>query len=244
MGRVSTLLCTLALGGCVAKRGDAGIAETRVALVCDEAPAPSDHPDAVPDCDAVVVAADGTAAALGRGGLIGAARFDASRLLLHTRDLRVLLRDADGSEREIAAAVADPRVGDAGRVVWTELPPGTTAYEPGLPGTIVLVDLARGTRRVVTRDPEASAPFVVPGSDDVLFVSARTGVASLWLASPGRPERQLTNLGVESARDPRFVPVPGRELEWESPRVARFVARYGGEASTWRVDVVTGEVWR
>lgn len=215
-----------------------------VALVCDEAPAHGDAPDVIPDCDAALLDG-GDLRPLGRGGLLAAQRLDADRLLLLTRDLRAVARDARGRERTIATAVADPRVADDGlRVVWTELPPGTTEILPGTPGRIVLVDLARGTRRVVTDHPLDSSPFVVPGSDDVLFVSGRTGVASLWLARPGARPRQLTNVGL-AAVGSGFVPVPGRELAWiPGTRRAVYTASWGGRQERWTIDVDTGAAGR
>lgn len=236
------VLLALTLAGCAA--GDDGVSRhaaalAEVELACDEAPAPSDSADAIPDCDATLGGEP-----LGRGGLLSAQRLDAGRLLLLRRDLRLVVRDAAGREREIAAAVADPRVAEDGRVVFTELPAGTTELVPGTTGRIVLVDLARGTRRVVTDDPAASAPFAVPGGDDVLYVSARTGVASLYLSVPGHPARQLTNVGAQRV-DAGFVPVPGRELVWlPGTRTAVYTARYGGRSERWSIDVDSGHAVR
>lgn len=221
-----------ATAGLVTRHGD-------VALLCDDAVAPGDHPDLIPDCDAAIVAADGTVRPLRRGGLLAAARLDAERLVLGTRDLRLVVRDARGGEIEIARAAVDPRV-EGGRVAYTELPAGTTEYQPGTPGQLVVMDLVRGTRRVVTDDAGASSPFPVPGSDDVLYVSARTGLASLWLAPPAGAPRQVTNLG-KTRVDGAFVPVPGRELVFRpGTRVAVFAAIYGGASELWEVDVDTG----
>jgi hypothetical protein len=207
-----------------------------VRLVCDPAPHPSDAPDAMPDCDAVLVDAAGGTRALGRGGLLAAERFDPDRLLLLTRDLRLVLRDGDGRERTLATAAADPRVADeGGRVAYVELPAGTTELRPGVTGRLVLLDLRRGTRRVVADHPMDSTPFPVPGSDDVLFVSARTGVASLWLAAPGRPPEQLTNVGARAV-GPGFVPVPERELAWV-PGTRTAVYPAGGRTVTVEVPV-------
>jgi hypothetical protein len=73
----------------------------------------------------------------------------------------------------------------------------------------------------------------------VLFVSGRTGVASLWLARPGQPARQLTNVGAREV-GPGFVPVPGRELVWLDGQTAVYTATYDGIATRWTLDVETG----
>ena len=225
-----------------------------VALVCGAAVAATDHPDAAADCDVALVGPDGALAPMGRGGLLAAARLDDARLVLLTAERTLVVRDAtdarvDAPERVIARDVADPRVAADGsrRVVFTQLPAGAE-IAPDTTGTLVVLDLDRGTRRVVTSHPLDSAPFLVPGSDDVLFVSARTGLASLYLASPGRPARQLTNVGrraISGPDDAAFVPVPGREVAWvPGARVAVYTATHGGASTVWQLDLDTGAATR
>ena len=118
-------------------------------------------------------------------------------------------READLArlERAVGARVLEPRFApDGTRVAFVELPPGVKDYQPGTPTRLVVMDLARGTRRVVSEHPLDSSPWPVPGSDDVMFVSGRTGVASIWRSSPGRPPRQVTNVGLTRV-GPEFVPV-------------------------------------
>ncbi|HVV86971.1 MAG TPA: hypothetical protein VHE35_28225, partial [Kofleriaceae bacterium] len=159
-----------------------------------------------------------------------AGRLDAHRLLLLTRERALVVR-AGAAETVVARDVADPRLApDRRAVAFTQLPPGGT-IDPSTTGHLVVLDLERGTRRTVTDEPRASAPFLRPGSDDVLFVSARTGVASLWLAHPGAAPRQLTNVGAREV-GPGFVPVPGRELVWLDGRVAVYTATYGGRSTS------------
>jgi hypothetical protein len=211
-----------------------------VGLVCGAPATATDHADAVPDCDATIGGVP-----LGRGQLLAAARLDRARLVLLTTDRALVVSDGGADERVIARDVADPRVATDGtrRVVFTQLPPGAE-IAPDTTGTLVVLDLDRGTRRTVTSHPLDSSPFIVPGSDDVLFVSARTGLASLYVASPGRPARQLTNVG-KRAVDADFVPVPGRELTWiPGTRVAQFIATYDGVRTTWQIDVDTGRAAR
>ena len=220
----------------VAARPEVVALDGDIALVCSEAAAGTDLDDAAGDCDAAVVDAHGTLAALGRGGLLAAGRVDADRLALLTRDRTLLLRTG-ATEAVLGHDIADPRVAsDRRAIAFTQLPAGA-GVEPATTGRLVVLDLDRGTRRVVSDHPLDSAPFLRPGTDDVLFVSGRTGVASLYLARPGQPARQLTNVGAREV-GPGFVPVPGRDLVWTGGgRVAVYTATYDGVATLWALDV-------
>lgn len=163
---------------------------------------------------------------------------------MRTAVLALLLIGCAAEETPHRAPVrnmADVRHGD-GRMLFTDLPPGA-AIAPDTVGRLVMIDLATGDERVIDDDPTNSNPHVVPGSDDVLFVSSRGGFAALYLARPGHPPRRITNEGVRSIRDPRWVAVPGRDVAFEG-RVAVFTARYGGVETRWRVDVDTGAAER
>jgi hypothetical protein len=73
----------------------------------------------------------------------------------------------------------------------------------------------------------------------VLFTSARTGLARLWVKAPGDPPRQLTNLG-QTDVTVDFVPVPSRELVFvPGTRKVVFSAHYGTH-ELWSVDLDTG----
>lgn len=223
----------------IAQRPEVVAVDGDVALVCSEAAPASDSEDAVPDCDAARIGADGALVELGRGGLLAAARLDDRQLVLLTRERSLRVR-AGEHETEIARDVADPRVApDRRAIAFTQLPAGATTIDPSTTGHLVLLDLDRGTRRTITDHPMDSSPFPRPGSDDVLFVSGRTGLASLWLASPGRPARQLTNVGTREV-GPGFVPVPGRELTWLDAHVAVYTATYDGVSTLWAIDVDRG----
>ncbi|MBK9035147.1 MAG: hypothetical protein IPL61_28435 [Myxococcales bacterium] len=206
-----------------------------VALRCEPVDVGTDA--AAPRCDAVVIAPDGARAPLGRTDLLAALRLDARRLVLLTSAGELRVRSDDG-EQVIARDVRDPRVASDRRVLaFTQYVPGGG---PGAaPGTLVALDLDRGARWLVTDDPLASSPFPVPGGEQVLYVSARTGLAALYLATPGQPPRQLTNVGHRTV-DAGFVPVPGRELAWLDGRRAIFTATYGGVARLWALDLELG----
>lgn len=89
-------------------------------------------------------------------------------------------------------------------------------------------------------------PSVAPDGKTVLFVSGRTGIASLWRTTvDGSAPVQLTNAhieaGVERTGEPEgFIPPPIRidRLEWVSADVVRYDA---GDGEYWEVNVRTGE---
>lgn len=212
-----------------------------LALLCGSSPRPSDAGSAQPDCEAALVENDGKVRAFNRKGLYAAQRLPRERMLLLERNLSLILREPSGSERLVAASVAEPRVSEDGsRVVFTQYPPGTGGLAPGLAGKLVGMDIGSGTSRIITEDPSASSPFPVPGTDEVIFLSARTGLASIWMAAPGKPDRQLTNIG-KTTVDGDFTPVYGRELIWiPGFRRAVYTAHYESH-TLWVLDVDTGK---
>ncbi|HUQ04320.1 MAG TPA: hypothetical protein VM261_17595 [Kofleriaceae bacterium] len=220
----------------LAARADVAALDGDVALLCAPAAAATDAE--TPACDAAWVGAAGALTPWGRRDLLAAARLDGDRTVSLTRDRDLVLAVPGGEERVLARHVADPRVApDRRAVVFTEL--RGDDISPATTGRLVVLDLDRGTRRVVTEHPMDSSPFLRPGTDDVLFVSARTGVASLWLARDGARPRQLTNVGLRTV-DASFVPVPGRELAWLDGRTAVFTATYDGVSTLWALDVERG----
>jgi len=222
----------------LAGRADVAALEGDIALLCAPPTAATDAE--TPSCDAAWVGAAGALTPWGKGNLLAAARLDGDRVVALTRDRDLVLSVPGGEERVLARHVADPRVApDRRAVVFTELRGDSDVIAPDTTGRLVLLDLDRGTRRVVTDHPMDSSPFIRPGTDDVLFVSARTGIASLWLARPGARPRQLTNVGAH-AMDASFVPVPGRELVWLDARIAVFTATYDGVSTLWAIDVDRG----
>lgn len=208
-----------------------------VALVCASRAEPGDAAPA--RCDAARMAVDGTRTLLGRDDLVAAARLDATRLVLTTIEGAVLVHGSDGSQVAIARHAADPRLTSARQVV------AFTQYSADAPldhtrGKLVALDLDRGARWVIADDPLASSPAVSLDGRRAVYVSARTGLASLYVVEPGRPARQLTNVGKRTI-DASFVPVPGREWVWMDDHVAVYTATYGGLSRLWVIDIDTGK---
>jgi hypothetical protein len=208
-----------------------------VVTVCDGPPAAGDdHP--VAPCSVFRVArGELTPIVLPEGveAQLALPAFD-GRLVVLTTDDRLLFGAPAGPLAEIAGWAAEPRVSEDGRhVAYAILADGFDEPELGVPTQLVLHDLGADRREVVSTDAEASAPFPIPGSRDLLYVSTRSGAASLYRASPGGEPTQLTNVGMERVEQ-GFVPVPARQLAWLGTGEAIFTAEYEDDR-VWRLDL-------
>lgn len=180
----------------------------------------------------------------GTRGLMSALRFDETHIATLSDRLELAIDDLDGHRTVVARGALDPRAVDDGRrLLYVQLAGEPEQAQLGDIGHIEVLDVITGEARRVTDDPRDSSPWMVPHTDDVLFVSARTGIASIWLApGDGSPPHQITNIGMTEV-GPGFVPVPGRELVWVKPRTAVFTAHYGTH-SLWTLDLDTGAAKR
>lgn len=169
-------------------------------------------------------------------------------LVLWREDGALHVRAADGTERVLAGWAADPSVGSNGSsvayltVADEDLEEDEHGREPvlGAPVRVVLHPLT-GSPEVLVVDPDAASPWPLPDGSGVLFVSTRTGLASLWLT--GRDgETQLTNVGLEEVGQ-EFVPVPAGELAWLSDGRAVY-ATSGERDELWLFDPRTGDAER
>jgi hypothetical protein len=81
----------------------------------------------------------------------------------------------------IAPLVLDPWLDVArNRVVYVAPAAGVTTLEAGDDRRVVVFDIATQTELEAVGDSTASSPIAVPGTDQVLYVSASTGTASVW----------------------------------------------------------------
>lgn len=163
-------------------------------------------------------------------------------LVSQTGELKVA--GADGVERVIAQNVRGDvqPIGTDGRLALTlrgeTEQDGETAIAVANPDGVVTV-LADG-------DGVDDRPSVSPDGKTIVFVSGRTGVASLWrTTTDGAEPVQVTNshieAGVERNGDPEgFIPTPilVDRIEWVSADVVRYDA---GDGDFWEVNVRTGE---
>jgi TolB protein len=181
-----------------------------------------------------------------------APRFREARLLgqraaLVTTDAELILRGPDGVEQLLAQGVrGDLSVLPEDRgLALTLLGPDGDEGETA----IAVVDLSGELRVLADGEGVDDRPLVSPDGRTVVFVSGRTGVASLYRTSlDGEEPVQLTNTtieaGVERDEEPAdFVPPPvdASRATWVTPDVLRYDAG-GGEY--WRVDVRTGAATR
>jgi hypothetical protein len=154
------------------------------------------------------------------------------------------LRTPDGTERILASDVkGELTPAPLGGLLFTM---EGLAREGG-DSAVVLTD-ANGTLTTLA-DSEGvdDRPSISPDSKTVVFVSGRTGVASLWRTTlAGGKAVQLTNAHIEggierdeSTAPEGFVPPPvnSDRIEWVSEDVIRYDA---GDGEMWRVNVRTG----
>jgi hypothetical protein len=178
------------------------------------------------------------------------------RLVLLLADGRLVLTNASGDvERELAAWASDPWISDDGeRVAWIGLPDGATEWDFGVPTVVATQLLSESARTVLAEDDLASSPRPVPASSDVLYVSAQSGVTAFWIAGPGRPPEQLSNVGLDDL-DEDFAPTAETQIAWGFTGL--FFSALGegtGEGEpdglveetevdeVWRLDLAAGEV--
>ena len=162
-------------------------------------------------------------------------------LVLSMQDGRLVSRGADGVERELAAWAGDPSLFGR-RLAYVAAPAGALIEEDGpaigTPLEVVLEELG-GRREVLTTDPDAATPFALPDGSGVIFVSTRTGIASIFRADRDGT-RQLTNLGAEDTGQD-FVPIPTGTLAWVPGSLRAVYAAEYDDARVWMLDAASGE---
>lgn len=226
----------------VARRADLELWVRDVVTLC--AATGEDHHEAAA-CRAGRVVAGGAVEDLGGLAVRRALPASGDRLLLLLDDERLVLAARDGRvERELAPWASDPFVSEDGaRAAWVGLPDGASEYELGAETVLVAADLAdpASAPEIVARDPLASTPRPIPGSRDVLYVSTTTGVASAWIAGPGRAPEQLTNVGADEA-GPDTAPVFDRQIAWADGALLFAIPGEDGEGAprVHRLDLETG----
>lgn len=123
------------------------------------------------------------------------------RLVLLLDDERLVLTNENGDvERELDRWAADPSIStDGERVAWLGVPDGFDLAEVGLgtPKVVAVQSLVENARTVLVEDNMASAPRPMPGSLEVLYVSANEdGISGFFIAGPERGATQITNIGL------------------------------------------------
>ena len=166
-------------------------------------------------------------------------RLDGDRLLVLRWDGGLQIVRADGSRVLVDRSAEGPRVDSTGhRVVFVTRGASDTTHGPREDGRLVRYDLVTGRVSVLVHDANASAPLPIPGSDDVLYVSTVSGVASIWRASLESGPTQLTSVGF-APDDPELDPVYGDQTLWFDEHTLVFTASYESDV-LYAFDLRTG----
>jgi hypothetical protein len=203
-----------------------GIISMHHDLLVQCSPHPTDEPlSTPPTCGVGRLDSSGAFLFLIPHGVRSAFRVPGERMLVWNTANVLYVVEPDGEEIVLARNAHGPDLSlDGERVVFNLLPEGVLSIDPTVECPIVVADLRSGKVRVATEMLSAHAGVLLPGTDDVLYVSDTTGVASFWLASPGKPDRQLTNRwGKKREITPifsdQYVWIPGtRKLVFTSRR--------------------------
>jgi hypothetical protein len=219
-----------------------------VVTFCEDGRLPGDAHGDLPPCRVAVIE-DGRLRMTTTPAARAAFRLASGGLLVHTVD-GALVRIERGGERSTVAprALAPAASDDGTRVAYLEPLPSVdadgqpvAADDEDAPTRVVLWDARSGRTRVASEDRHASAAYPIPGSDDVLLVSTRTGLASIWRAAVRGGEVQLTNVGQEDVGQDT-VPVPDGTDAFFVDGAARLVFGVpGDDATVWSVVLATGE---
>lgn len=216
-----------------------------VAMVCEQRPQPEHE---FPECDVAIVDQTGASRMLGLDDVRNVQRLAGDHLLIVRRSLEMVVTDDDGNElRSLGDAFISPHVSDDGlRVLALAYPPGTTASSADTVRTIDRLHAFTGERETLVDDRRAYAPYEVPGSEDIVFISGRSGLASFWLREADGTELQLTNRAAGRVTDQGWAPVPVHELTWlpDDPDRALYGSRLDGLEELWVLDLRRGRADR
>jgi hypothetical protein len=231
MYRPGTTLLALAVAGCSAQstldeRDGAAVVVTRATAAMPE----SDH---VPAHD--VVLAD----AAGHEHRLPAARAAAlwpkdgrARVVAVDADARLVLVEGAIRRPLLDHVVGAPVVVDATRVL------AARETEPGETDLWLVSDDGAPPRALAAAPGADDSPQLLPDGR-VVFVSGRSGVASLWIVdqTPGAAPRQLTNIGERpGALSSSFVPPPEGPVTVDGDRLT--FTDQAGAAHTIALDEV------
>jgi hypothetical protein len=197
-------------------------------LQVSSSPAMADSDD-VPVLGVVLSAADGRETRLPdarAAALWPAASADA--------DARLLVQQGARRRQLLDGVVGEPVVLDNTRVIVAR------QTEPGETDLWMVTDDGQPPRALAAA-PGADDSALVLHDGRVLFVSGRTGIASLWIvdADPMATPRQLTNQGQRpGALTSSFVPPPATTPTQQGSAIVYD----GGDGTVWRVDLDSGAV--
>ena len=206
-------------------------------LQVSSSPAMADSDD-VPVLGVVLSAADGRETRLpdARAAALWPAASAAvdTRLVVVDADARLLVQQGARRRQLLDGVVGEPVVLDNTRVIVAR------QTEPGETDLWMVTDDGQPPRALAAA-PGADDSALVLHDGRVLFVSGRTGIASLWIvdADPMATPRQLTNQGQRpGALTSSFVPPPATTPTQQGSTIVYD----GGDGTVWRVDLDSGAV--
>lgn len=143
----------------------------------------SDEPADGSVCTVSTIDAGGHAHATTFGGARGAQTLADGRVLVWGWDGSLAIRGAGPSDT-LADVALDPWLdASRNRIAFVAPAMGAASLEPGDDRRVVVLDLASGTELEVAADATAASPVIVPGTDDVLYVSSATGTTAIFRAT-------------------------------------------------------------
>jgi hypothetical protein len=147
-------------------------------------PGSSDDPIDGSACSVSTIDGSGNATSTNLLNVRGAQVLGDGRILAWSFDGSLSIRGGDAPTRMLADVALDPWLDAArNRVTFVAPPDGATSLEPGADRRVVVLDLGSGTELEAIADATASSPVLVPGTDDVLYVSSAGGTAAIWRAT-------------------------------------------------------------
>ena len=189
--------------------------------------------DDVPTHTVVLSAADGSETRLPhtRAAALWPTPAGVSRVVVVDHDARLFVQQGPTRRALLDQVVGTPVVLDSQRIV------AARQTEPGESDLWILTADGQPPRALAAAPGADDSAFVL---DDgrVLFVSGRTGVASLWVvaADPAATPRQLTNQGQRpGALTSSCVPPPAGPLRQQGSTVV-----YDVDGVLWQVNVTSG----
>jgi hypothetical protein len=149
---------------------------------------PGDSPMDGSACTVSTVGADGRAMASNLLDVQGAQVMSDGRILVWSFDGSLTMHQSGMSPTTIAPLVLDPWL-DAmrNRIAYVAPAVGASTLEPGDDRRVVIYDIATQVELEAVADSTASSPVIVPGTDQVLYVSSSSGATAVWTVTATAP---------------------------------------------------------
>ena len=143
----------------------------------------SDDPVDGSSCTVSTIDAQGQPHTTSYTNVRGAQVLADGRVLVWSFDGSLSIRGSSGA-MDVAAVALDPWLdASRNRIAYIAPAAGATAIEAGDDRRVVVYDVPSASELEVAADATASAPVIVPGTNDVLYVSSAGDVAAVFRAT-------------------------------------------------------------